>query len=178
MSLIFATQLTAVATAVLAMGAIVTAILAYRAFRKQALEVDILLKQQQREKKERRRAQAARVFVGLTPKRERMQRFPVVENASDFPVFDVQSWYSHPGGLRQSESGNRRVILPGESSSSSAADALTHRILTFRDADGVRWVRMPDGSLTEQAYPNSPRERPRRPQPAAVRASYRDQRGR
>ena len=39
MSLIFATQLTAVATAILAVFAFTTAILAYRAFRKQSREV-------------------------------------------------------------------------------------------------------------------------------------------
>jgi len=45
MSLLFATQLTAVATVVLAIGAIVTAILAYRAFLKQSREVRAIERQ-------------------------------------------------------------------------------------------------------------------------------------
>ena len=54
MSLIFPTQLTAVATTVLAAFAIVTAWYARRAFRKQSQEVAILVKQHQREIADRR----------------------------------------------------------------------------------------------------------------------------
>jgi hypothetical protein len=65
MSLIFATQLTAVATAALAVFALAAAILAALAFRKQAQEVGILQRQSTREAQEHRMAQAARVYTGI-----------------------------------------------------------------------------------------------------------------
>ena len=70
MSLIFATQLTAVATAVLAIGAIVTGVFAVLAFRKQSQEVGILVEQNrehqqtmEREAEAHHREQASRVWV-------------------------------------------------------------------------------------------------------------------
>jgi hypothetical protein len=33
------------------------------------------------------------------------------------------------------------------------AKAREHAILTFGDAAGVRWIRMPDGTLDEQKHP-------------------------
>jgi len=64
MSLIFATQLTAVATSVLAAFAIVTAVYAIRAFGEQSKEVAILAQQNERDIAERHQAQAARVLIG------------------------------------------------------------------------------------------------------------------
>jgi hypothetical protein len=63
MSLIFATQLTAVATTVLAVFAIVTGIYAVRAFRRQSQEVAILAEQNERAIHDRRKNQASRVFI-------------------------------------------------------------------------------------------------------------------
>jgi hypothetical protein len=57
------TWLTAVFTGVLAVGAIVTAVFAILAFRKQSTEVRILQEQAQRESEQRLRSQASRVFV-------------------------------------------------------------------------------------------------------------------
>ena len=62
MSLIAAAQLTAVATTILALFAIVTAVFAFLAFLKQSREVGLLQEQAAREARERRRAQAAKVF--------------------------------------------------------------------------------------------------------------------
>jgi hypothetical protein len=59
MSLIFATQLTAVATAVLAVFAIVTVIFAILAYCTQKREVEHLFKESDRRAVDRRRAQAA-----------------------------------------------------------------------------------------------------------------------
>jgi hypothetical protein len=153
MSLIFATQLTAVATVALAVFAFAAAILATLAFRKQSQEVAVLLKESKREAADRRRAQAARVFTGETPLGPRgLVRFARAENASDFPVFDVQSWYSRDGDL--TEYRDHGVILPGQYSDvwggRNNADAIAHTVLAFRDAAGVRWIRMPDGTLKEQ----------------------------
>lgn len=63
MSLLAATQLTAVATAILAGGAIVTSIFAILAFGKQSKEVALLQQQAKRDIDERRRAQAAKVYL-------------------------------------------------------------------------------------------------------------------
>jgi hypothetical protein len=63
MSLLGATILTAIATLALAVLAFITAIFALLAFRKQSQEVGLLLEQNKRDTDERRRAQAARVFL-------------------------------------------------------------------------------------------------------------------
>lgn len=92
-SLIAATQFTAIATGVLAAGAIITAIFAIMAFRTQSQEVGLLLKQAVREAEDRRRAQAAKVFVavgGLTPDMADEVR---MHNSSDQPIYDLAvSW--------------------------------------------------------------------------------------
>jgi hypothetical protein len=69
-----ATQLTAIFTGVLAVGAIVTAILAFLAFRTQFKEVRQLQKENTREAYERRRAQASRVFIWQEVVEEASQR--------------------------------------------------------------------------------------------------------
>jgi len=93
MSLIAATQFTAVATGVLAAGAIITAIFAIVAFHKQSQEVGLLLEQAAREAEDRRKAQAAKVFVavgGLTPDMADKVR---MRNSSDQPIYDLAaSW--------------------------------------------------------------------------------------
>src|ERR1017187_1558655 len=93
MSLIAATQITAVATAVLALFAIVTAVFAFLAFGKQSQEVGLLLEQATREAEDRRKAQAAKVFVaigGLTPDMAELVR---LVNSSDQPIYDLAaSW--------------------------------------------------------------------------------------
>jgi hypothetical protein len=74
-----------------------------------------------------------------------------VVNASDFLVYDVQLWHGdihHPYDFGP--------VLPGENPDTedgefvSELDAILKVVLTFRDAAGVRWVRMPDGTLSEQ----------------------------
>ena len=78
---------------------------------------------------------------------------PVAENASGLPIFDVQFWYSAPGGAMGSD--DLGMILPGDKASTdrtfSSDDALARTILAFRDAAGARWIRMPDGTLKEQS---------------------------
>ena len=62
MSLIFATQLTAVATVALAVLALATAIVAGIALSKQSRQLTILAEQNDRDRAERHQAQAARVL--------------------------------------------------------------------------------------------------------------------
>jgi hypothetical protein len=96
MSVDLSGEITAIATAVLATFAIITAIVAYMAFRRQTQEVGILqqqMKEQQdvlaREARERHRAQASRVFIALAIPQQGPARFNVV-NTSEQPVYDVE----------------------------------------------------------------------------------------
>ena len=72
-------------------------------------------------------------------------------NGSDFPVYDAQFRRGDPGGPSGPEDAG--MIPPGLSVQGRAGryqDALATNVLTFRDAAGVRWIRMPDGALEEQ----------------------------
>jgi hypothetical protein len=158
MSDIFTAQITAVANVVLAVFAIITAVFAGLAFRKQSQEVGLLLEQSKRDESERRRAQAARVYVMAEPDPPRLIR-PYARNASDFPIYDAQIWQAKADGI--SAPAELGTVMPGKSATGgammSARDAAAHSVLTFRDSQGVRWIRMPDGTLSEQTGP-SPRD--------------------
>jgi len=151
--------ITAIATAGLLIGAVITAIYAARAFSKQSREVAILGEQNDRDIDERHRAQAARVFTGVEDVRPRYAH-PYAKNGSDFPVYDAQFWQAGPGGLSDPE--DVGMIPPGLSAVSSRPvsyqDALANTILTFRDAAGARWIRMPDGTLKEQTRDTAARD--------------------
>ena len=150
------TWITAIATVGLLGGAIITAIYAARAFRKQAAEVAILVEENNRQAAERRRAQAASVFIGLPIRGIRLVQ-PSAQNAGSLPVFDAQFWYSDPGGL--SDPDDLGMIMPGPVGINGRQmpydQAVQRAILTFRDAEGVRWIRMADGVLEEQIRPTA-----------------------
>jgi len=158
MSLIFATQLTAVATLALAILALAAAGFAGLAFWRQSQEVRLLQQQNKQDIDERRIAQAARVFLAAQEEPPFMVS-PRAHNASDLPIYDAQIWYAEPGGVSGPEEVG--MIMPGHAAraeqSFSFKDALKTFTLTFRDAAGVLWVRLPDGHLTEQAGP-TPRD--------------------
>jgi hypothetical protein len=141
--------ITALATVGLLAGAIVTARYAIKAFGKQSEELATL-------QEERRMAQAARVYVTAPRDKVRLVH-PSAANGSDLPIHDTQIWYADPGGLSGPE--DLGIVLPGEAfparRSFSAADVFTYTVLTFRDAFGVRWIRMPDGTLKGQTRPTA-----------------------
>jgi hypothetical protein len=159
MSLTFATQLTAVATTVLAAFAVITAVFALLAFRKQSREVDILLKQNQREADESRRAQAAHVFTTV-PHSPGPEVRVHARNASHAPVYDAQLFYAREDELTTGPD-DLGVIMPGEeargsldisaggSPGISPSGAFKKTWLAFRDAAGIYWMRTPDGVLWE-----------------------------
>lgn len=160
MSLVFATQLTAVATLALAVLALATAVLAGLAYLKQSREVSLLLEQAKRDTNERRRAQARSVFLAARDDEQfvRVQ----VHNASDLPIYYAQIEYS---SKPESEE-YLGMVMPGKNVSNThrlpAEDALDSVTLTFRDAAGVYWSRMPNGSLWEvpsQSRPMTPAEK-------------------
>jgi hypothetical protein len=150
MSETFSVQLTAVATVALAVLALVAGVLAGLALRKQSQEVGLLLEQNRRDTDERRRAQAARVFLAA-PSDQAPPVRPRARNASDFPVYDTKFWYADPGGDLSAPE-YLGTIMPGDISSAHhrfSAQAFKYTALTFRDAAGIHWVRWPDGALQE-----------------------------
>lgn len=150
MSLLGATILTAVATLALAVLALATAVFAWLAFRRQSQEVGILVEQNKRDIDERRRAQAVRVFIGA-PQGSTNDMEMFAKNASEFPVYDAQIRYLRDGGLTGPES--LGSIMPGTQKhvrKHGRRDAVATAVLTFQDAAGINWIRMPDGSVTEQ----------------------------
>jgi hypothetical protein len=143
---------TAISTAVLAAFAIITAVFAFLAYRKQSQEVSLLLKDSERQALERRRAQASRIYAAAPRNSARLVQVSVV-NASEYPVYDVQTWHiSQAGDI----SGPDYVgtILPGAKADTTPeffpGISFRRTILTFRDSLGVCWIRRPDGTLTEQ----------------------------
>jgi hypothetical protein len=159
MSLLGATILTAIATTVLAVGAIVTAVLAGLAFRKQSQEVGLLLEQNQRDADERRRTQAARVFLGVPAEGDPVS--PYVKNASEFRVYEVDVWYWEPrDAFRVAGPDSLGNIMPGETRSAIRAFRraypdgvlLENIFLTFTDAEGLDWIRTPTGWFVERRH--------------------------
>ncbi len=206
--------ITAAGTAVLAIFAIVTALYAVRAFRKQskevsdqaemlrvqsgqleeqrkltALQTPVLklqakelgesIKERQREAEERRRAQAARVFIwqeyregnpalseGPPPPymahlRDpgRGESLPVmvahVENTSDQPIYRlIVRWKA--GGAFHSQSEELRPLMPHkqkdlvqEIPGAKTDPSILSAVAFFRDAAGVYWKAHPDGTFDE-----------------------------
>ena len=124
-----------------------------------------------RDGRDRRRAQAARIFIGVPSERDRGDSvIPNVKNASDFPIYEAEFWYLDPYGQLPSGSKAtyRGTILPGHEAAGTrpfrSDEGLRRTVLTFRDANNVYWIRMPGGVLEEQ---------PARATPDSVRATVR-----
>jgi len=167
MSSDLATEITAIATAVLAAFAIITAVVAYMAFRKQTQEVGILqqqMKEQQevlaREARERHRAQASRVFISLAAPEQRPARFNVA-NTSEQPVYDAEiRWRYKTARYPQIKHTQLGTIMPGDRHSIEIQPhPQAERVrpdpdddfttLIFRDVAGAMWTRRLDGDLRE-----------------------------
>lgn len=106
---------------------------------------------------DRRRAQAARVFIGA-PRDPGRRVYAYVKNASDFPVYEAEFWYLSPSGLSDRHD-YLGTTLPGEDpfgkQGFGSEEARSKTILTFRDANNVCWIRMPGGVLEEQSAPTA-----------------------
>ena len=146
MSVDLSGEITAIATAVLAGFAIVTAVFAVLAFRKQALEVSLLQRQTQeqqdvlaREALERHRAQAARVFIGI-PREDSRTRALYVANSSEYPSTTPDSGIPTIGGIpmisarscpakNSTASRGGESTLPTKSSRKSSSHSATQQAL-------------------------------------------------
>jgi hypothetical protein len=171
MSEVFAGQLTAVANVVLAVFAIITAVLAGLAFRKQSREVSDqaeMLRQatadREREAAERRRAQALEVYVyreGHSPEYD-LDPYVIsarVFNTSRQPVYNVEfSWHvdGQPVGIEQwrghlPPGADVEEVFECRDVRAGAVDAK----VTFQDRGGAWWARWGHrGDLVEIAEPS------------------------
>jgi flagellar biosynthesis component FlhA len=169
MSLVFATQLTAIATLALAALALATAILALLAWRKQsrevsdqaemlrlqAAELERVSAEREREAQERHRAQAVQVYMWVTLDNG-AEMVAHVRNTSGQPIYEVM--------LQSRADGSARMwaepLMPGTEVSDSYDLKSPHLLeditLTFRDRAHVRWEIWPDGQLEELPGPPSP----------------------
>lgn len=165
------TEVLAFATVALAFFAVLTALFAWLAFRKQSAEVELLQDQAERDTYERRRAQASHIFLTKTGKQSftagpeggdgETEINKVVEatctNTSDQPVFDVTfTWYWVDFPLPEGKKGDPvPVLMPGrdvtrgEPSFIVPPEATPIADVTFRDAAGVIWRRDLKGELKD-----------------------------
>jgi len=157
MSLLAATWIGACANAGLLIGAIITAIYAIKAFRKQSEEVWLVQEQIQRDVYQRRRAQASQVFISVELRAfmdnpEDKRATACLRNTSAQPVYDVVL------GLGETGEQRRPVLLPGDEFvlpgiGTAFASDMRRVWTTFRDCTGVRWRTAADGQLAEQSQP-------------------------
>lgn len=161
MSEIFALQLTAVATAALAILALITAWYARRAYLAQVSELRGVLDDRKQEAVERRRAQAAQVYVWeahITHHEIGMPSQPTIKafvrNTSEQPIYDVRfNWgsassFTHEtrrvAPLPPKEEDSDAALVPGGPGWSTFGAAVT-----FRDRAGVWWRTRPGGRFDE-----------------------------
>ena len=81
---------------------------------------------------------------------------PYVKNTSDLPVYDARIGYTDLDDTADRE--YLRMIMPVGTQSaarefSSDLDALDCTSVTFRDAAGVWWTRMPPGEPKDESFP-------------------------
>jgi hypothetical protein len=158
-SIIWATWITALATTGLLAGAYFTARYAAKTFREQADQVALLRQQAKRDIQERRRAQAAQVFVLITSGVPAapgvgVQVAAECRNTSGQPVYDITvEWRTNTGPF-----GKVTVepeLMPGETTpftepwtEAQGSPGLSVKI-AFRDAAGIHWRTNDRGELTE-----------------------------
>jgi hypothetical protein len=160
MSLLAATWTSAIATALLVIGAVVTAFYARNAYREQSRQTGevreqtrLLQEQADRDIRQRRRAQATQVFtwVEMRPydgNDEDMRLAACIKNASGQPVYDIQL------GVGKGSDRSLPVLMPGADYELAGlgtdfADGRRRIWITFRDSAGVRWRATSDGQLTD-----------------------------
>lgn len=153
MSLLAATWTSAITTVVLAVGAIVTAVYAIMAYRKQSKQTQLLQEQADRDIEQRRRAQASHVFTCIERrpfdgKSEDMREAVCIRNTSSQPVYDIVL------GLGERSEQRWPVLMPASEHvrPGIGTDFITGRRsvwATFRDSLGNCWCAGADGKLTE-----------------------------
>lgn len=170
MSIVFATQLTAVATLALAVFAFATAVLALMAWRKQSREVRDqgemlrlqagefrqLAAEREREAAERRRAQAVLVYTWVA-RQDKDTMVAHMRNTSQQPVYEV-ALHGAPEGATTRW---MEPLMPGQEVSHVIPEGTDRVTFTFRDRADIRWEAWPNGQLHELRPP--PASTPQQP---------------
>jgi hypothetical protein len=148
-SILNPTWIGALATAGLLIGAIVTAWYARKAFREQSKQVKLLQEQADRDIEQRRRAQAAKVFITVGGVPPHMPEEIRIFNTSEQPIYDLVAAYSGDNAELQ----RLPFLMPGEhrfmAGIQDAAGIMPPVWLDFRDAAGQHWRTTSRGELTE-----------------------------
>lgn len=163
--------ITAIATAGLLIGAVITARYAIKTFGEQAREVAILVEEHERDVAERRKAQASKVFIWTEttdePLIDGIQRqitpaFAIIahlKNTSQQPVYDIhivwrlrnEAWdqpdFIGPVLLPGDQADRFRIINPNYPGHENRA--LFGAVAHLRDAVGWHWRANPDGPPTD-----------------------------
>jgi hypothetical protein len=167
------TWIAAVATAVLAVGAIVVAFYARtitvaqsRQLKEQheviaplAEVLPLLTRALRQSLAERRREQACHVFIDLARSGDQGNVAAAVHNASMLPIHDVYVIWQL-GTVRMGKPDRTARLMPGQhlcferapeaaDGASAGEAAALSAFLTFRDAAGVRWTVREDGTLSD-----------------------------
>lgn len=139
MSLLLATQISAVATAFLTLFAIFTAFYARQAFRKQSQEVNLLLDRAHRD-------QAEHVYPWVSAEEE--FTWANWTNTSQQPVYDIAvSWH---GEVQLRTPALLPGLTPHKKVEGSSVKGVTIPVeMEFRDAHGTWWRATNRGKLTE-----------------------------
>ena len=175
MSLDLSGEITAIATAVLAAFAIVTAVFAFLAFRKQSREVSILAEQHEREIRDRRKDQASQVYIWAETADDTQNQTVTgltthIKNTSHRPVYDGLIRFRDATGRLEDTpySPVFLALMPGDEV--ETGNGFTEPVLVplfwqdnsrlqasvrFRDAAGVYWELDTDGRLEEIPLPGS-----------------------
>jgi hypothetical protein len=157
MSLVAATWVSAAATVLLFIGAVLTVFYARSAYREQCRQTRLLQEQADRDIGQRRRAQASEVFTWVEKRPfdrsdSDLRSVACLRNSSRQPVYDIEL------GLEAgSAKGSGRVwpvLMPGAGEQlpglgTDFDDGRRQIWIAFRDSAGVRWQATSDGQLTE-----------------------------
>jgi hypothetical protein len=173
--LVAPTWATAIATIILAAGAIITAALAFLAFRKQTAELVVLQDQakadredRRHEATERRRERATMVYLTVAfdkglrdnPEVIMLPREPsitvTVHNSGKQPVYDVRvHWVEATSGVQAGAEDKLGTIPPlnkddaGRTLPAGTTESPLIPVAHFRDAAGVTWTMLDNGELDE-----------------------------
>jgi hypothetical protein len=136
----------------------------------QAKELEESIDERKREREQRHRDQAFRVFITQERKRTAPLPYPeqpdvepfvhaTVVNTSDQPIYDAELRW-HIGTAGHPEQPNPEplgTVMPGEDKAVTRMRTFPYgvdmnisgAVVRFTDANGVRWLRRPDGYLNE-----------------------------
>jgi hypothetical protein len=165
MSLLMATWTGALASVGLLIGAAITAWYARRAFREQSQEVALLQEQvkneqcnRTREAADRRKAQAAKVFIWVTDPEDQSGPVVNVRNTSEQPVYELAITWADAAVPMPVVTSDGGPFMPGVENAFDVPGLAGTDIavwLDFRDAAGLRWRTTSRGDITELPDPKA-----------------------